>query len=360
MAKLNKKSYSYEDLEKINQFIFKKVLYIYGKDNYIAEQSIKIICNECMNRSLKELNMKTIDGRKAKLEDIINEINTPPVFDRYKLIIVKNSVLFGKNAKSDTKQIQKFISVLEEKYEDILLVFLSDDVPYWSNKLFEYFKEANAAFELNGCDEQSNYMKNWLYKQARDSDMNLSDECAAFMLAYVGYYEEASEVNARMLIMELAKLSGYCLGKNSIDKEDIKNICSAYFAESIDVFIGDLNNKDLILAMRTYEQLMENNIYPTVILAAIVSNFNMMLLYKQYSKNMKLNAWDMLSRVKKLKSIRYARLTGIQNVIRHQSKFGEKKLKSILLVCAKYDNAVKSGALEAKIGLERIIYFICS
>ncbi len=360
MTKSNKRVYSYRDLEKTDKLLYEKALYIYGKDNFIAEQRIKNQCGASMNMDLKELNMKTIDGRKAKPEDIINEINTPPVFDKYKLITVKNSALFEKNAKSDNKQIQLLIDALQEKYEDILFVFLSDDMPYWSNALFGYFKETNTAFELNGCDEKTSYMKNWIRKQAKDSGINLSEQCAGFMLDYVGYYEEGNKVNARMLSMELSKLYSYCLGKHDIETDDIKKICSAYFAESIDILINALNRKDLLPAMRAYEQLIKNNIYPTVILTAIVSNFNMMLLYKQYSKNTNLNAWDMLSKVRKLKSIKYARLTGIQNIIQHQSMFYEIKIKSILFVCAKYDNAVKSGTLEAKLGLERIIYFICS
>jgi DNA polymerase-3 subunit delta len=360
MAKSNKKAYSYNDLEKIKKMIFEKPLYICGKDNYIAEQIIKELCTKVMNMTLKEFNIKTIDGKKAKPEDIINEINTLPVLDKYKLVTIKNSTLFEKNNKSDNKQIQGLIQAIQEKYENLLLVFLSDEMPYWTNTLYEYFKQMDAAFELNGCDEQNRYIKNWLCNEAKSLDINLNEKCAEFMLTYVGYFDEGCEVNARMLIMELNKLASYCAGKNEIEPEDIKKICTAYLADSIDVFIGELNNKDLLKAIATYEQLTKNNIYPTVILTAITSNFNMMLLYKQYSKETKLNAWGMLTKVKNLKSIKYARLAGIQNIIEHHLRFNERKIKSILFVCARYDNAVKSGTVEAKIGLERIIYFICS
>jgi DNA polymerase III delta subunit len=130
--------------------------------------------------------------------------------------------------------------------------------------------------------------------------------------------------------------------------------------ESIDILINAVNNKNLPQASVALDQLIKNNIYPTVILSAIVSNFNIMLLYKQYSKMARLNAWDMLAKIKKMQSIKYARYASVDDIIKSSGNFSERKIKSIIYTCAKYDNGVKSGTIESEIGIERILYFICT
>lgn len=360
MSKLKKNPKTYKNIDEISKDIFKKALYLYGKDIYVANSLIDNIINQNFNAELKELNVKKIDGKKAKAEDIIDEINALPVFDRYKLIIVKNSALFEKNNKSETSKTNELIKLLKEKPDYLLIIFVSQDLPYWSNSLFEYFKDNETAYELDGCDIKDEFIKKWLISKASDIDFKLDMKSAQSFLSYIGYYDGGTDVNAEVLYNELNKLSCFCADKKTADEDDIKKICTSYMPESIDILINAVNNKNLSQASVAFEQLIKNNIYPTVILSAVVSNFNIMLLYKQYSKSVKLNAWDILAKIKKMNSIKYARYENVDNILKSSGNFSEKKIKSIIYTCAKYDNGVKSGIIEADIGFERILYFICT
>lgn len=358
MSKTKKDPKTYRNINEISKDIFKQALYLYGKDIFIANDIIDDVINKNFNASVKELNIKVIDGKKAKIEDIADEMNALPVFDKYKLIIVKNSVLFEKNSKTDASKVKELIKLLDEKPDYLLIVFISYDMPFYYNGLFDYFKENNAAYEFDGCDIKDDFMKKWLIRKASDIDFKLDLQSANFFLSYVGYYDK--DVNAEILYNELNKLSCYCADKKTADTQDIKKICTSYMPESIDVLINELNNKNLSKASVAYEQLINSNTYPTVILSSIVFNFNIMLLYKQYSKAERLNAWDVLARIKKMNSIKYARHENVDNALKSCGNFSERKIKSIIYTCAKYDNGVKSGIIDARTGFERILYFICT
>ena len=168
MSKTKKNTKTYKYINEITKDIYKKPIYLYGKDIFIANDIFDDIINNNFNPSLKELNIKIIDGKKAKPEDITNEINVLPVFDRYKFIIVENSVLFEKNSKSDVSKVNELINLLNDKPEYLLIVFVSYSSPYWSNTLFGYFKESEAAYELDGCDIKDDFIKRWLIKKADD------------------------------------------------------------------------------------------------------------------------------------------------------------------------------------------------
>lgn len=358
MPKPKKNPKTYKNIDGIPKDIFKKALYLYGKDIFIVNDIINDIINNNFNASVKELNIKTRDGKKAKAEDIADEMNSLPVFDKYKLLIIKNSILFEKNNKSDTSKINELIKILKEKPDYLLIVFISHEPPFWYSGLFDYFKENDAAYELDGCDIKDEFIKKWLISKAYEIDFNLDTQSAEFFLSYIGYYDK--DVNAEILYNELNKLSCYCADKKTADNEDIKKVCTSYIPESIDILINAVNNKNLYQACFAFEHLTNNNTYPTVILSSIVANFNIMLLYKQYSKSEKLNAWDMLSKVKKLNSIKYARYENVDNTLKSSGNFSERKIKSIIYTCAKYDNGVKSGIIDARTGFERILYFICT
>lgn len=358
MQKSKKNPKTYKNIDEISKDIFKKALYLYGKDIFIANDIIDDIINKNFNASVKELNVKTIDGKKAKAEDIADEMNALPVFDKYKLLIVKNSILFEKNNKSDAAKTNELIKSLKEKPEYLLVVFISFETPFWYNGLFEYFKENDAAYELDGCDIKDEFIKKWLARKASELDFKLDMQSANFFLSHIGYYDK--DVNAEILYNELNKLSCYCADKKTADTQDIKKVCTSYMPESIDILINAVNNKNLSQACFAFEQLTNNNTYPTVMLNAVVTNFNIMLLYKQYSKSQKLNAWDMLAKIKKMNSIKYARYENVDNILKSSGNFSERKIKSIIYTCARYDNGVKSGTIDPILGFERILYFICT
>ncbi len=378
MSKPKKNPKTYKNIDEIAKDIFKKALYLYGKDIFIVNDIIDDIINKNFNASVRELNVKTIDGKKAKAEDIADEMNALPVFDKYKLLIVKNSILFEKSnkpdalkekddksntskekgAKTETSKVNELIKLLKEKPDYLLIVFISLEMPFYYNVLSNYFKENDAAYELDGCDIKDEFIKKWIISKASEIDFNLDMQSANFFLSHIGYYDK--DVNAEILYNELNKLSCYCADKKTADNDDIKKVCTSYIPESIDILINAVNNKNLSQACIAFEHLTNNNTYPTVILSSIVTNFNIMLLYKQYSKSAKLNAWDMLAKIKKMNSIKYARYENVDNILKSSSNFSERKIKSIIYTCAKYDNGVKSGIIDARTGFERILYFICT
>lgn len=330
--------------------------YIYGKDSYIAERLITNLYTQQLNENFLSFNLKKLDAKKMSAENLIDECNVLPVFDTKKCLLIYDSPIFSKN-KSYEKQAKELIAYLEEMPEYLLLAFFSEENAAWSNTAFSYFLKKNAALDFGTAPER--LMGEWLGAGAKSIALSISQQNADYLMRYCGYDAAGEEVNARMLYTELMKLSSYCDGRE-VTKEDIRSICTPYGNESLDEMLNGLNEKKLSEALSLSVSLMKNNIYPTVLLNAVANNFLTMLLYKEHEKNKRMAVWDMLSVIKQIDMLRYARKERVENIMRHSKNFTREKICDIIVAAAKYDDEVKSGKIDAKAGFEQLLCHIVS
>jgi hypothetical protein len=66
MSKSKKSIKTYKDINEIGKEILKKALYLYGKDIFVLNDIFEDIIIKNFNAGLKELNVKTIDGKKRR------------------------------------------------------------------------------------------------------------------------------------------------------------------------------------------------------------------------------------------------------------------------------------------------------
>ncbi len=331
---------------------------ICGKDGFLAEEEIaKVLQNE-LRKDFMALNINRLDGKKLQSDEIIQVCEQLPVFDECRAVLINELDLFQRKGKAD-KEIQKLTRYLSEKPDYLRIVFISEEMPYWYNELYAFLKKNGAIFELNGAGP-GGAMLGWLMKKAQKNALMLDKEQGESLLLRCGYYEEDGGPGARSIRNELLKLAAYVQDGALVTEADIKAVITPYESDSVDQFISALNKRNSGQAQEILLAALRNGVYPTVLSSAMVRNFSAMLLYRQYAQQGKrMNAWDLMARIKKLKSISFLRKDNAEEIIRCAKQFKMNRIKNIIILCAKYDNALKAGEMDAKAGLERMIYYIC-
>ena len=91
-----------EDLEKrLKKGILDSLYLLYGEEKYLLECNLKKIIN-LFGKTIKGINYVSIDENDVK--ELIPNIETPSFGFEKKLIVVKNSGLFKKEARSKDKK----------------------------------------------------------------------------------------------------------------------------------------------------------------------------------------------------------------------------------------------------------------
>ncbi len=358
MAKAKPKTfYTYRDLVnmiRLNEG--ERPFYIYGKDIYIAERLITNLYVQQLNESFLDFNFKKVDAKKMSVASLIDECNVLPVFDNKKCIFVYDSPIFSKN-KSYEKQAKELIAYLEEIPDYLMLVFFSEENATWSNSAFGFFMKNNAALDLSNA--HSRLMAEWLRAGAKSISLDISSQNVDYLIEYCGHHANTPEVNARMLYTELVKLADYCDDKE-VTQDAIQRICTPYGNESLEEMLCSLNEKKVSEVLYLSDMLMKNNVYPTVLLSALSNNFMVMLFYKELAKEKNVTVWDMLSEVKKSDMLRYTHKERLENIMNQSKNYSRVKIYETLVACAKYDDDVKSGKVDAKAGFLQLLCHICA
>lgn len=92
----------------------------------ISGESIRLIDEEVNKLISKEKNVEYFDLNTLELEDILTEAQYVSMFSDKRVIVVKNSFIFGSSKVSD-KKMEILLKYLENPNEDTVIIFTYND-----------------------------------------------------------------------------------------------------------------------------------------------------------------------------------------------------------------------------------------
>ena len=337
-----------ENLEKeLKEEKLNSLYLLYGEELFLLESSlkkIKLLFGEC----IKGINYILID--EQNVSEIISDIETPSFGYEKKLIIVRNTGLFKKEAKkkiADNSNVKdKLVKYINENIkiinEAVVLVFVEEDVDTKSD-LYQ-------VIEKNGNICKFDFQKPIQIEQ------RLKSICNGYKVQIdsqtIKYFIECCGTNMQDLINEIRKLIEYAGENGTIKKEDIDKLSIKKLESVIFDLTDDLGKKDITSAL----QVLKNLIYAKEPLAKIL-----ITLYNHFKKiyitKIALNSNKDLASSLKLKPNQMFLTTKYKI----QSKyFSEKDLRNILQELCDLDYNLKNGKIDLQIGLETILCKYCS
>ncbi len=320
------------------------LILITGEDAYEKEErleQIKTGFGEC----IKGINFIVLD--KTNINRLEDEINTYPFGFSKKLIIVKvdkkekkensEGSIETESAEAQEEKNDWLTSSVEDSLknlEDVVVVFYGD-----IKKTTKIYKLVQKNGECIICDKKKEYdILSWASRIFATNGITISN-------ADINYLISISGTDKLTLKNEIDKLIDFADDTKQVFKKDIDAIC----IRTSDVIIFDLTdslgNKDTKAALNSLNELIENKEPIQKIAIMIAKHFKALLVAKVATIENR-NVLDELATKSPFAANKYKT---------QARSFTLEELKTKVLEFAKLDIDSKTGKIDLKIGLEKII-----
>lgn len=308
---------------------FRRVYLLYGEEAYL-KRSYK---NRLMQAIIPEgdtMNFNAYEGKGINVKEIIDIAETMPFFADNRLILLENTGFF-KSANEDMAEYVKEIP------ESTVLLFVEDEVDKRS-KLFKAVKDKGYACEMTRQPDAK--LITWLLGMMKKEDKKITENDMKLFLSRTGNDMEN-------IYQEWLKLSAYTLGRDVITSEDIEAVCSVQTTSKIFEMIHAISEHRQKQALEYYYDLLTLKEPPMRILFLMAREFNLLMQVKQLTSEGKSSA-D-IAKLTKLPGF----LSG--KYIAQAKKFSSGELKGALAECVETEEAVKTGQIDDRLGVELLI-----
>lgn len=303
---------------------------LYSEEEFLLTEEVRKIIEK---NKIEELSVNRYDLELDNIKTAIDDCQTISLFEDKKAIIINNCNYFNR-LKSNSEDIDLLLEYLEHSNPNTILIILSHNSSIDNTKkITKKMKEFGTILALNSSNINS------IVKGMFD-DFKISNESISLLIERVGN-------DIAILSQEIDKLKCFNYSEKEITKEDILNCATYNIDTDIFKFIDNIITKNKEAALSTYYELLKNNEEPIKIIALLASKFRLMYQASFLNK-------------KGLSNNEIANLLGVHAypvklAIQTGMRYPEKLLLNFLHKLADLDNDIKTGAINAELGLELFI-----
>lgn len=314
--------------EDIKNNSFKQVYLLYGQESYLKRTYKEKLRNALVEKD-DTMNYNYYAGKGVPIPEIIDIGETLPFFADRRLIVIENSGLF--------KSANDFADYVKELPETTYLLFVEEEVDK-RNKLFKAVKDRGRVVEMARQDSKT--LTTWVLSKLKSENKNITKAALELFLTKTGDDMEHIE-------KELEKLVCYCMDKDFITPTEVEEVCTVTITNKIFEMISAVAEKKQEKALNLYYDLLSLKEPPMRILFLIVRQFNLLLQVKEMKRLGKDNG----EIAKKTSLAPFL----VGKYFAQSGHFQKEQLKMALQDCAETEEAVKTGRLNDKIGVEMLI-----
>lgn len=307
----------------------KQIYLLYGEERYLIRQYRDRLIEALLNGG-SEMNLNRYEGKGVMVPEIIEMAETLPFFSDRRVIILENTELFKSGG-------DKLSEYLKNPAQSSSFILVEREVDKRSG-LYKTVKKAGYAAEFGRQKEET--LKKWVCGILKKEKKQISSETLQLFLDGTGDDME----NIRR---ELEKLLCYCMDKDVIASEDVREICVPQIQDNIFKMIGAVADGNGERALQYYYDLLALRVPAMKILILITRQFNLMLQVKELAAKGYPQAL-----IEEKVGLR-RNIGGIY--IRQASRFKTDILRQALEDCAETEHAFKSGRIADRLSLELLI-----
>lgn len=312
--------------DSINQGDFKRVYLIYGEERYLVQHYA-----EAITKAIGEPD--NFEGA-APIENIILAANTLPFFTEKRLVRVKDSKLFVSGRKADSEAMTAY---LPQVPGSTVLVFTESEVDR-RGRLFKKAVEMGGVLECETPSPQT--LVTWLSRIFKEKGKTIDQAAANILIRY-------SASNMTTLVQEAEKLSAYIGQRQGVTLQDIEAICSPTLQTRVFDLIAAMGNGRIAEALNMYQNMLLMKEQPLMILAMIIRQFRIILMVKAANE-------------KRMPKAQMAKELGLRSFIIDEAlnqgrQFSTPETIQALQACQDTDIKIKTGLINAEIGVELLI-----
>lgn len=315
--------------EDIRQKEFKNVYLFYGEEAYL-KQVYKKRMKEALLPDGDEMNFTFFEGKKTEPQEVIQMAQTMPFFAERRVIFLENTGFF----KGQCESLPEYLSQLPEY---LCMIFIEEEVDKRS-RMYKAVKKSGRIVEF--AKQDSDMLIRWIFGILNKEQKKITRNDMELFLTKTG-------TDMGNIEKELEKLLCYVLERDVITRADIEAVCTSQVSNHIFDMLRAVTEKKQQKALDLYYDLLALKEPPMRILYLLARQFNGILQVKESLMRGNANA-------------QIAREMGVAPFIvgkyAAQAKYFESaQIKEALRDFAETEEAVKTGKIEDKLGVELMI-----
>ena len=320
-------------MQQINEDIkngkWKQMYLLFGEEAYLRKQ-YKDRLRQALSGDGDSMNNHYFEGKDINLEEVIDLAETMPFLAERRVLVLENTGLFKSGG-------EKLAEYLGAPAPTAYFVFAESEVDKRS-KLFKQVQSAGHAAEFAAQDEKT--LKRWVAGILKKEGLQITESTAEVFLEKVG-------TDMGNIRLELEKLVCYCMGRSTVEKADVEQICTTRISNHIFDMITAIGEKRTKDALNLYYDLLALKEPPMRILFLIARQCNSLLQVKQLKNRGFAN-----------KAI--GEKLGLPSFVAGKyasqaSRFKERELRTAVERCVEAEEAVKTGRMNDTMSVEMLI-----
>lgn len=314
--------------EDIKNKQFKQLYLLCGEESYL-KRTYKNELKKAIAGEEDTMNYSYFEGKSIDWNAVTDLADTLPFFAERRLIVIENSGLF--------KTQSSLPDYLKKMPGTTYMVFVEAEVDK-RNRLYKTVKEIGRIVELDAQEE--GILIRWIAGRIKKENKQVTEKTVRLFLSKTGTAMENIE-------QELEKLFCYTLGSGIITEEDVEAVCTVSVKNKIFEMIHAIAEKRRKDALDLYYDLLFLREAPMRILYLLNRQFQIMLQIKELLEN----GFEKKLLAGKVGISPYF----VSRYIAEADHFSKANLRRAVEECAEFEEAVKTGRMNEKMGVELFI-----
>jgi len=305
---------------------FKRVYLLYGEERYLVNHYAEALASA--------IGEPDNFDNTATAASIIMAAENLPFLAEKRLVRVRDSKLFASGRKAESEAMTAYLPNVPDT---TVLLFTEADVDR-RGRLYKSVVAQGSAVECEPPSPQA--LTTWLTRIFKDKGKAIDPTAANLLIRYTAH-------NMTTLTQESEKLAAYTGPRDTITTVDIEAICSPTLQTRVFDMIAAMANGRTASALDMYHNMLLMKEQPLMILAMIIRQFRILLMVKAASD-------------KHLPKAQMAKSLGLRSFVVDEAlsqgrRFTIEKLFKALCDCQDIDIKIKTGLINAEVGVELLI-----
>jgi DNA polymerase-3 subunit delta len=327
----------YQDLvSNLKQHKIAPLYLFYGEEEFLIQEAVDLIVETVVEPGARDFNFNVLYCRDTSVSDIVNLAQTLPFMSEKRLVIAKEIDAFK------AADLEELVPYLNDPSPSTCLVLLSNQGKYDKKSVVSAVEAKGGVIRFYPLLDRE--IVGWIESRAKSSGMTIQRDAAQYLWQTVGN-------DLQKIKNELEKIKLYLKDRTSITFDDVKTVVGDFREYSSFDLAAALGQKNRGKALLILSRLLQEGEAPVGLLGSVAWNFRRLL----QAKAMESAGVGPDEIMKKLRVIFHQ-----AGLFKEQMRrYSAEELRESFSVMLEADRALKSGGLNGRLVLERMILKLC-
>ncbi len=312
-------------------------LYLFfGEEEFLIQEALDLLVRRVVNPDARDFNFSLLYCRDTPASELVALAQTLPLLTEKRLIIAKEIDAFK------AADLEELIPYLNNPSPSTCLVLVSNQARYEKKSVLNAVEAHGSVTRFFPLLDRE--IIAWINDWASARKLSLERDAGQYLSQITGN-------DLQKIKNELEKVEIFIKEKKTITVDDVKTVVGDFREYSTFDLATALGQKNKEKALLILSRLIQEGEQPVGLLGAIAWNFRRLMRAKALEAS-----GISYEEIKKKLQIIFHQSLSFQEQMRH---FSTEELRAVFDILLKADKALKSGSLNNRLVLERMILKLC-